>query len=129
MPVEHKDACAFHEQSPLQCRCCTLLLELEVDCPQHYPEKQVDGKSAEESLKIEAERCTMAHDVRKQQGEDEPPDKAERKSPEECATDRDHPLPLEHAKDKTKHPPQHEKQKKASELTDGRVCNGDPKPV
>ncbi len=46
----------------------------------------------------------MDHDVGKQQGEDEPSDKAERKPPEERATDRDDPLPLERTKDETKYP-------------------------
>ena len=71
----------------------------------------------------------MAHDVRKQQVEDKPPDKAERKPRKERATDRDDPLPLERAKDETKHSTQHDDQEKAGESTDGRVCNGDPKPV
>jgi len=106
-----------------------LLLELEVDCPQHHPEKQVDGKRGKEPPKIEAERCIMAHDVGKQQGEDEPPDKAERKPREERAPDRDDPLPLERPKDETKHPSQHDQQEKAGESTDGRIRNGDPKPV
>ena len=66
MPVDHKEVCAFHEQSPLQ-SCYTQLLELEVDCPQHHPEKQVDGKRGKEPPKIEVEKCMMAHDVRKQQ--------------------------------------------------------------
>src|SRR5216683_7904091 len=129
MPVDHKEACTLHEQSHLQCRYCTQLLELEVDCPQHHPEKQVDGKRGKEPPKIEAEKCMMAHDVRKQQCEDEPPGKAERKPPEERATDRDALLPLERIKDEAKNPTQHEKQEKAGESTDGRVCNGDPKPV
>ena len=66
MPVAHKEACAFHEQSRLRCRGSTPLLELEGDCSQHHPEQQVDGKRGKEPPKIEAERRMMAHDVGKQ---------------------------------------------------------------
>src|SRR5215467_13009083 len=121
MPVAHKEACAFHEQSRLRCRGSTLLLELEGDCSQHHPEKQVDGKRGKKPPKIEAERCMMAHDVGNQQREDEPPDKAERKSPEERAAARDHPLPLERTKDETKHPIKSDQQEKAGQSTAGRV--------
>src|SRR5215469_3083809 len=129
MPVAHQEARTFPEQSPLHCRGSTLLLELKVDGPQHHPEKQVDGKRGKEPPKIEAERCTLAHDVRKQQGKDEPPGKAKCKPPEKCAADRNTLLPLERTKDEAKHPSQRDQQAKAGEFTAGRVCNRDPKPV
>ena len=53
----------FSRTIALQCRSYTLLLELEVNCPQHHSEKQVDGKRGKEPPKIEAERCAMAHSV------------------------------------------------------------------
>src|SRR5215469_7113402 len=117
MLLERNTACASHELSRLRCHCCMLLLELEGDCPQHYPEKQSDGKRGKEPPEIGAERCLVAHDVGKQQWEDEPPGKAERKSPEERAAARDSPLPLERTKDEAKHPSQHDQQEKAGEAT------------